>query len=419
MNSEIQGSGRELAAREAAEWVLELQRGSLGAAQREELVDWLRESPLNVAEFLRVARVAQALDGFQSWARLPEAAANIIEWTREPAAARSLDSQDSRDLSREPGSPRGVDSPRNLDSLRDLGCSHGLDSLRHPRSFARPRGRRFAWAAAAGGAAAAVAAVWLIHSTAGGTLRTAAGERREVTLADGSIVNLASASEIRVRFAATERDLQLLRGEAFFRVHKNPQRPFIVEVSGSQVRAVGTAFGVRREQTSAVVTVVEGVVSVSVSAGQAASLPAGGAPMALPLLLGANQQVRIPDAGAPPSVKTVNGSIEMAWTAGELIFDDEPLAEVVRRFNAHNRLQIVITDPALAARRVSGVFRASDPESFVAFIQAAGTPATQRDSDGIPSAAAMPAARREGDRIYVGEVAATAPATPSITSSEP
>lgn len=358
MNSETRASRRELAAREAAEWLLELRQGALGAAHREELVDWLRESPLNVAEFLRVARVSHTLDGFQGWDRLPDSAPgvadNIIELTRDPAAAR------------------------------------GLDSDRRP--VVRPRRHQFAWAAAAaGGAAAAVAAVWLFHFTTGATLRTAAGERREVTLADGSIVSLAPASEVRVRFASTERDLWLLRGEAFFRVHKNPQRPFIVEVNGNRVRAVGTAFGVRREQADAVVTVVEGVVSVS--AGQAPSLPVGQAPAAAPLLLGANQQLRIPNDGTPPSVKVINGSIEVAWTAGELIFDDEVLSDVVRRFNAHNRLQIVIMDSALAARRVSGVFRASDPESFVAFIQAAG---------GVP---APPTARRDGDRIYVGEAA--------------
>ncbi|MFO1468200.1 MAG: FecR domain-containing protein [Steroidobacteraceae bacterium] len=363
MNSETRASRRELAAREAAEWLLELRQGALGAAHREELVDWLRESPLNVAEFLRVARVSHTLDGFQGWDRLPDSAPgvadNIIELTRDPAAAR------------------GPHSERNLDS---------------PRPVVRPRRRRFAWvAAAAGGAAAAVAAVWLFHFTTGATLRTAAGERREVTLADGSIVSLAPASEVRVRFASTERDLWLLRGEAFFRVHKNLQRPFIVEVNGNRVRAVGTAFGVRQEQADAVVTVVEGVVSVS--AGQAPSLPAGQAPAAAPLLLGANQQLRIPNDGTRPSVKVINGSIEVAWTAGELIFDDEALSDVVRRFNAHNRLQIVIMDSALAARRVSGVFRASDPESFVTFIQAAG---------GVP---APPTARRDGDRIYVGEAA--------------
>ncbi len=369
MNPETRASRRELAAREAAEWLLELRQGALGAAHREELVDWLRESPLNVAEFLRIARVSHTLDGFQGWDRLPDSAPgvadNIIEWTREPTAARGLDSE------------RNLDPERNLDS---------------PRPIVRPRRRQFAWAvAAAGGAAAAVAAVWLFHFTTGATLRTAAGERREVTLADGSIVSLAPASEVRVRFASTERDLWLLRGEAFFRVHKNPQRPFIVEVNGNRVRAVGTAFGVRREQADAVVTVVEGVVSVS--AGQAPSLPAGQAPAAAPLLLGANQQLRIPNDGTRPSVKVINGSIEVAWTAGELIFDDEALSDVVRRFNAHNRLQIVIMDSVLAARRVSGVFRASDPESFVTFIQAAG---------GVP---APPIARREGDRIYVGEAA--------------
>jgi len=425
MNSETRARRRELAAREAAEWLLQLRQEPLGAAQREELTDWLRESPLNVAEFLRIARITQALDGFQGWDQLPVptqgAADNIIEWTREPATAaslRGLGSPHGAKSSRDLDSPGELDFPHELSLRRDVDSARNLDSsrgLHRPRRVAVPRRRRYGWAAA-GGAAAAVTAFWLFHLTTGDMLRTAPGERREVTLADGSIVNLAPASEIRVHFADTERDLRLLHGEAFFRVHKDPQRPFIVAVNGNRVRAVGTAFGVRREQAGAVVTVVEGVVSVS--AGQAPSLPPGGAPAAAPLLLGANQQMSIPNDGAQPSVKAVNGSIEVAWTAGELIFDDEPLADVVRRFNAHNRLQIVITDPTLAARRVSGVFRASDPESFVAFIQTAGaTPAMQREGDRIQNAAAMPSARREGDRIYVGDVAAHAPAAPSSKPS--
>lgn len=396
MNSEARARSRELAAFEAANWAVELRLGALGAAQREELVDWLRESPLNVAEFLRIARVSQTLDGFRGWDQLPDPPAsesdNIIQWTRNLADSRGPDAHDPPEFPRSPDPSPGVDSPHNPGP---------------PRHSFHARRRRAGWAVAVGGLVMAGAAFWLLDLTAGHTLRTAPGERREVTLADGSIVNLAPDSEIRVQFIESERDLRLLRGEAFFRVHKNAQRPFVVEVAGNRVRAVGTTFGVRRDQAGAVVTVLEGVVSVS--ARPMLPLFTASAPVAAPLLLGANQQVTIPDDGVPSRVKVVNSPVEVAWAAGELIFDDEPLAEVARRFNAHNRLQIVITDPALAARRVSGVFRTSDPESFVAFIQAAeGPPAAQQEGNRGQAAMVI---RREGNRIFVGS-AARKPADP-------
>ena len=60
----------------------------------------------------------------------------------------------------------------------------------------------------------------------------------------------------------------------------------------------------------------------------------------------------------------------MAWTVGQLEFDSQAVADVAQRFNAFNRVQIVIRDSQLAARRVTGVFRIADPESFVTFIEA-------------------------------------------------
>jgi len=351
MSGETRARRRDLAAREAAEWLAELRQAQPSAACRGGLVEWLRESPLNIAEFLRIARVSRTLDHFEGWDGLPavtDAQDRIIPWSG--------------------------------DSTMRLAPTHRPAAVRR---------HRLAWVAAAAGIAVG-AASWIVHLPVAQTLRTAAGERREMTLTDGSLVSLAPATEVRVRFTERERNLRLTRGEAFFRVHKNPRRPFVVQVNDSRVRAVGTAFGVRLDETDAVVTVVEGVVSVSVDR-DAARRTTEGSAAAAPVLLGANQQARIPADGAQPSVRSVTGSVEMAWTAGELLFDNEPLSDVVRRFNVLNRLQIVITDPVLATRRVSGVFRASDPESFVAFIQ---------------TAPAAPAARREGDRIYVGGTAA-------------
>jgi transmembrane sensor len=61
---------------------------------------------------------------------------------------------------------------------------------------------------------------------------------------------------------------------------------------------------------------------------------------------------------------------DISWERGELIFDSTPVQEVAQQFNRYNRHpQIEIRDPSLASRKMSGVFRSRDPESFVAGLQ--------------------------------------------------
>ena len=79
------------------------------------------------------------------------------------------------------------------------------------------------------------------------TYRTALGEQRLVTLADGSRLRLNTDSAVRVRLGSGLRRVELLRGEAFFEVAHDAARPFIVSADGARVRAVGTKFDVRRE----------------------------------------------------------------------------------------------------------------------------------------------------------------------------
>lgn len=76
------------------------------------------------------------------------------------------------------------------------------------------------------------------------TYGTGIGEQRSITLSDGSIIELNAHSKVRVAFHDRERDLELLEGQALFRVAKNRNRPFVVHAGGTSVRAVGTQFDV-------------------------------------------------------------------------------------------------------------------------------------------------------------------------------
>jgi transmembrane sensor len=209
------------------------------------------------------------------------------------------------------------------------------------------------------------------------------GERREMTLADGSVVDLAPGSELVVRYHSHERLLALNHGEALFHVAQNPSRPFIVQAALTRVRAVGTVFNVERGDRGVSVTVVEGRVAVSQqSAPHAAnSATESGAPA---LSLGADEQVSISPAGRATPVRKVQSEAEIGWTTGQLVFENETIAEIARRFNLYNRTQIQVLDTDLAAQRISGMFRASDPQSFVAFVRlVTGAKVAQRDIEHI------------------------------------
>jgi ferric-dicitrate binding protein FerR (iron transport regulator) len=99
------------------------------------------------------------------------------------------------------------------------------------------------------------------------------------------------------------------------------------------------------------------------------------------LSLAANEQVSINISGIMSPVQWTNVS---AVSANRLTFDNQTVGDVARLFNSRNRLQIEISDPSLAARRISGIFPTDDPRSFVAFLQvAADVQVSQRDSTHI------------------------------------
>jgi transmembrane sensor len=198
-------------------------------------------------------------------------------------------------------------------------------------------------------------------------LRTQLGERREMALADGSEVALAPNTQLRVNFTSRGRSITLDYGEAFFHVSKDPNRPFIVSSAHARAQALGTSFSVEDRGDTAVVTVIEGRVAVK-----------GPEPGTADVALGANQRITVSHRGTAP-VRQVDGRVELAWSQGQLVFDNETVATIVSRFNDYNKLKIRVTDPNLAAQRISGVFRATDPESFVAFLESVDGLTARRD----------------------------------------
>ena len=206
---------------------------------------------------------------------------------------------------------------------------------------------------------------------------TTAGYER-ARLADGSTLELNTASAARVQFTAAERRVELESGEAHFEVAHDTARPFVVSAGGVTVRAVGTAFNVRYVSGAVEVTVTEGKVTVGPAlSATGATLVAANQRLALPLAPAAVPAPAI-ETLAPADVRAV-----LAWQRRVADFSDTPLGEVTARFNRHNVLQLVITDPALGSRRIGGMFALDDVEAFVRLLERDGIIRAERQGDTI------------------------------------
>jgi transmembrane sensor len=191
---------------------------------------------------------------------------------------------------------------------------------------------------------------------------TGVGEQRSLTLADGSTVTLDTRTRIRVRFSERERDIDLLEGQALFRVAKNDRQPFVVQSDVATVRAVGTEFDVYRQRAGVRVTVLEGRVAVTSSSFEQRRADDA-------VLVSAGQHVAVLEAAKVTPSAVADVAAATAWTQRRLIFESTPLSAVVEEFNRYNARRLVIAAPRLASFHVSGVFSSTDPALLVQFLR--------------------------------------------------
>lgn len=227
------------------------------------------------------------------------------------------------------------------------------------------RGRRRAWFAVAATLLVAVLAaggLWWRGAThvERGAWQTAVGETRVVNLPDGSTATLAGDSELRIAMTRGERDLALVRGEAFFAVAKDHSRPFVVHARGYRVIAVGTRFDVRRDEIGMQVVVTRGLVRLQ--AADAPGQPGTDLPAGSIALVGK-------DGVVVRQLAPEHAADYVSWRDGYAVFHDTPLASAAAEFNRYNSRQIVIADPALDHLRVGGHFRLDNSDAFVRLLQ--------------------------------------------------
>lgn len=308
----------ELIAEEAAEWFVLQRTGELNEAQRREFAAWLEASPVHIREYLEAARVWQTMASSSSWTDIGEGAAS--------------------------------------DNVVPLPA--------HEHSAAHLYTKRRKWPAMAAVISGLMAMGLLLLGFNGlatkASYATGKGEQRSIRLADGSVIEINAMSEVSVRMGTASREITLESGEALFRVAHDKTRPFNVSTRRAVVQAVGTTFNVYTRGQVVDVTVVEGKVKVSDRApGQnaARSRP--------PIFLEADQTLRV--GSLAPLHRS--GAKATAWTDWKLEFDGKQLQDVVTEFNRYGAGEMEVISPALQQLRISGSFRADDPETLISYLE--------------------------------------------------
>lgn len=201
---------------------------------------------------------------------------------------------------------------------------------------------------------------------------TAVGAREQVRLADGTMVDLNTNTELNVRISGSRRDIMLTRGEALFHVAHDTSRPFYVMAAGTVVRAVGTAFSVRiRDADHVEVLVAEGRVAVGAPNTEANFENASLLETAPKVSAGQAASVHRNDVN-PVAVRDISPkevTRKLAWTDGYLGFQGETLDEWVQEFNRYNQHKISIADSSIVKLQFGGIFRTSDTASFLLALQ--------------------------------------------------
>lgn len=241
--------------------------------------------------------------------------------------------------------------------LRAWDEAQGLLAALKPAACSMPRTtskRRRAWPWAA--AAAVLLTLGLVWQTPWpDRLRadhyTGVGETRVIQLADGSRIQLNTDAALSIDLSGNERQVRLLRGEAWFEVSHDAARPFVVEGGQARVRVLGTRFSVSRRDASTRVYLAEGRVEAEAQGGAKVVLAPG----------------EVVDAaqGRLSAVQAFDPAVAFAWRQRQLVFRQQPLGEVVAELNRYWPGHVLITDGALERKTVSGVFEIDKPEAVL------------------------------------------------------
>ncbi len=159
------------------------------------------------------------------------------------------------------------------------------------------------------------------------TLIVPKGQNRSLILSDGTqvLVNAESKIKYPVDFIGHERRVEVLKGEAYFNVAENKNKPFIVNTArGSEIKVLGTSFNVRAygDDGADVTTLVEGSVSLKHKFNPDSEIE-----------LEPGQQATLKSVNHRINVQNADMEAALAWTKRKFIFKSKSLEEIFKHLN--------------------------------------------------------------------------------------
>ncbi|HEX7817317.1 FecR family protein [Dyella sp.] len=302
----MQPTANDMLREQAAQWALRLDAGDLSPHEHERLMAWLAQDTAHAPALQRAMSIWRALDEVS----LPYA-------------------------------------PGRADTHRIS-----------PRPPIRKR-RRARLALAASAACVLVALgysqwqrvdVWM-HADA----RTGVGETRDISLSGGSTARLDTGSAIAIRDNAQWREVKVLAGTVSFDVGHADTRPFRVTAGSLVVTDIGTSFQLVSHGSSTQVIVASGLVEIRTPSGVRR--------------VHAGEEAVVPGDGGRVDVRATDVDAATAWMRGRLVFVDRPLRDVVDELNRYYDGHILLLDDLAGSRRVSGVFKTTEPLAALDAIQ--------------------------------------------------
>jgi transmembrane sensor len=320
---------------QASEWIIRSEAGEFTDDMQAEMGRWL-QNPCNRVTYIRIK---------EAWRR-----ANRVRGTRP------------------------LDGNVNPDLLKDNDLTFGPQHL----ELKKPR---WPFRVAAGAAVILIsylifAVIWgwgLLGPSKWSSYTTTIGGYENVSLPDGTVMQLNTDTEVQARLTSQRREIRLVRGEVLVKV-KPDYRPFLMRAGDTSVKAdppgeSGGSFVVRLRASNGIdLAVTQG--SVLLASSNRFIDMALGRSSAAESTIDAGQTASVrPEGIHVQRVSFDEINRKLSWTQGFLLFQGETLTEVTDEFNRYNRKHLIVTDPGIADRRIGGAFQSTDPESFVSALR--------------------------------------------------
>ncbi|MGG2019915.1 FecR family protein [Pseudomonas sp. S8] len=204
---------------------------------------------------------------------------------------------------------------------------------------------------------------------------------RQVTLNDGSQVELNLNTELTFTNYKDERRVTLKKGEAFFEVSHDLSHPFVVRAGEGKIRVTGTRFNVWLYEDQVRVNLIEGSVLVTSNA----ALPGDG------LRLGPAMQAQYRHGDYMPQIsQTYANDNALAWRSGKLVLDNLALNEALPLINRYLSKPLKLADASTGAIRVGGVYNVKELGGLVNTLPKVLPVYLTRNTEGDPVINSMP-----------------------------